>query len=230
MAIITVLFDAEPGYVYKALPRSGNLSDYVPSGIASVPVAGKPGQFQISLDDQHNEWYLFRGNTQPEHWNKNIMKWDFSQNTTSDQTLASMVETVDGQIRFKQSALAQVVRWISGQVLPNEPFPPARRLGVRDLTLFNGEDLQAIIPLESLDDETLSSIEGEELRFTVETSRKVVLLSSLLTVENGSLQVPSTAALTERKQNLQWSLRWPDTGIYITGGRITVAYAPINPQ
>lgn len=145
-----------------------------------------------------------------------------------DQTISSMVETVSGQPRFKQEALAQVVRWVSGPVLPNEPYPPIRRLGTRDLVLFNGEDVPALIPLEHLDSETLSSIEGEELRFTVETSRKVVLLSQLLTVNNGSIQVPSTSAITGTRQNLQWSLRWPDNNAYLTGGRITVAYAPIQ--
>jgi len=151
-------------------------------------------------------------------------------NGVSTSSVDEMVEIVEGVPRFTQSALAQVVRWVAGPVLPNEPYPPIRRLGTRDLTLFNGENLPAMIPLEHLDSETLSTIEGEELRFVVETSKKIELLSQLLTVENGSILVPSTADITTKKQSLLWSLRWPDTNAYITGGRITVAYAPINQQ
>jgi hypothetical protein len=184
------------------------------------------GRYDVTLDDTYRYWMVFEGliQTQPTDWNQWIDVIDLMNLSISD-----LIETTGGTPRFKQSALAQVVRWVSGPVLPNEPYPPARRLGTRDLTLFNGEDLSPIIPLEHLDDETLSTIENEELLFTVETSRKVVLLSELFTVENGSIQVTSTAAITEKKQNLQWSLRWPDN-TYITGGRITVAYAPIAQQ
>lgn len=116
-----------------------------------------------------------------------------------------------------------------GPASNNEPYPSSRRLLIKDLTLFNGEDIPLLILLDHLNTDTLGSIENESLEFTVETSKKVVLLSSLLTVENGSIQVPSSASLTVKRQNLQWSLRWPASNEYITGGRITVAYAPVNP-
>lgn len=232
MADKAIKFKYDPDKTLRLFPDERydlSLSTWVANAkVANQRAEPDKGLYDATIDDTYRYWVVFEGVDQPADWSKWLYLLDTADPEIS--SIGELIETVEGVSRFKQSALAQVVRWVSGPVLPNEPYPPIRRLGTRDLTLFNGEDLPAIIPLEHLDSETLSVIEGEELRFVVETSRKVVLLSQLLEVENGSIQVPSTAQITTKKQSLQWALRWPITNAYITGGRITVAYAPINQQ
>lgn len=148
--------------------------------------------------------------------------WDYTP--TQDETNHSRVRFI---LSFQSAAV----------VVDSEPRIQAsidsvessqREAGVHELKLFTREDVEVYFPLAHLSDEILDAIEGQQFRLVVETESKKKLLSQVVTIQDSQIHLESSASLTAVSQRLTWSLRHDQSNAYITGGQITVTYAPIK--
>jgi hypothetical protein len=175
-----------------------------------------------------SQGYLFLGPTGSDFQGDYVASNALSSIATGTATIGPVYVE---KVRFREDALSKVRRWASGLTLPNEPNPAARRAGAKTQSLFVLENIPLSVPLfNSMEESEIEEIEGLTAQFVVEDSNRNQIHEESVTVEDGMFTIPSTQSFTAVARTLVWSLRRPTSKEYLTGGKINVVYAPVDPS